>query len=108
MAYRVPPATGVSSLAGSPFAKLVVRSTKKKYRARKKHVKASVAKSDFTLRVPQTPDREKPIELFNVWFASSGQRHAPMDFDASSQEYGFDPLLGHDTKTSADGGSVNT
>jgi len=104
-------------LAGSPLAKvaaprletepeLIARLTKEaksaaKHRERTAKLQrkfdkklADLSKSDHTLRVPKSPDREDPVS-FDVWFDDFGQRHGQIDLDCGFQEYPFDPHLKH-------------
>lgn len=64
----------------------------------KKLAAAKASKSDHTLRVPKTADREEPVE-FDVWFDQFGQRHGRIDLDCGFQEYAFDTHLGGAGKT---------
>jgi hypothetical protein len=59
---------------------------------RKFDKKAGASKSDHTLRIPKSPDREDPI-AFDVWYDEFGQKHGQIDLDCSFQEYAFDPHL---------------
>jgi hypothetical protein len=59
----------------------------------KKLAAAKASKSDHTLRVPKTADREEPVE-FDVWFDLFGQRHGRIDLDCAFQEHAFDSHLG--------------
>jgi hypothetical protein len=76
---KKPAKRAFDGLAGSPLARIR---------------KLFVEKSDYTLRVPKSPDREDPIP-FNVWFDVFGQKHGRIDLDCSFQECAFDPHLGH-------------
>lgn len=66
-------------MAGSPLAKAN---------------KLFIEKSDNTLRVPKTPDREEPI-AFDTWIDEFEQKHGEIDLDCAFQECAFDPHLGH-------------
>jgi hypothetical protein len=77
---KMPARRVFTGLAGSPLAKLIP-------------IEAAQGKSDHSLRVPKTPDREEPL-AFDVWFDQFNQKHGRIDLDCSFQEYAFDPHLG--------------
>jgi hypothetical protein len=54
---------------------------------------AKASKSDHTLRVPKSGDREDPIE-FDAWFDQFDQRHGRIDLDCAFQDHAFDSHLG--------------
>jgi hypothetical protein len=69
-----------TGLAGSPLAKI-------------DKALLSATKSDFALRTPLTPDRQKPT-AFDRWYDEFGDRHGQIDLDCAFQTYAFDEHLG--------------
>jgi hypothetical protein len=73
---KTPVKRAFTGLAGSPLAKTIPD-----------------VKSNYTLRVPKTFDREEPV-AFDIWFDRFNQKHGRIDLDCSFQECAFDPHLG--------------